>query len=288
MIKIIDTFKGYKSIIEENLHKAVEDKLSLWEEYYHNNYEEIEKKCKEDYEAEGYDWREIGLTKVFNRVEEDYPYMVKAYENIEKILDRIDERVKEIFDIDIDINIVIYAGLGTAAGWVTEYEGKRAILFGIDKIAELRWETIEQLNSLVCHELCHVVHFDIRGEVIPTWAESNKYNYSLWNIYEEGFAQYFQEILGNSTVDSRGEGWALQCKAKEREVKDLYLEALKDEVKGAKDFYGDWFKVLGISDVGYYLGAKLIGELHENYDVRYIATMSTREIEKKVLEFLNR
>lgn len=288
MIKIIDTFKEYKNIIEDNLNRAVEDKLSLWEEYYHSNYEEIEKKCKGDYEEEGYDWKKIALTKVFNRVEEDYLYMAMAYENIMQALKDIDVRVKETFNIDIDINIVIYAGLGTAAGWVTEYEGKRAVLFGIDKIAELRWETIEQLNSLVCHELCHVVHFDIRGEVIPSWAKNNKYNFGLWNIYEEGFAQYFQEILGNSTVDSRGEGWALKCKAKEKELKNLYLEALKDENKGVNDFYGDWFKVLGLSDVGYYLGSKLIGELHENYDVRYIAVMSTEEIEKKVLEFLNK
>lgn len=286
MIKIIDAVDEYKKILEDNLNSNIEDKIKAWEDYHKNKFPELEKKCKDYYEVDGYNWNDVAITKVFNRRQEDYSFMMEAYNNILDIFLDIDKRVKEIFSIDLDINIVIYVGLCNAAGWVDEYEGKRAMLFGIDKIAELRWETKEQLDSLVSHELCHVVHYYIRGEVIPKWAEKNKYNNGIWNIYEEGFAQYYENKLSKSQFDSRGENWIEICKEKERELKKLYIEALKNEERGTCEFYGDWFKVLGISDAGYYLGAKLIESLNEKYDINSIAKMECEDIEKEVMGFL--
>jgi len=76
------------------------------------------------------------------------------------------------------------------------------------------------------------------------------------------------------------------CEKLEKELKLKYVEALKDKEKGTRDFYGDWFKVLGISDVGYFLGAKLIGELSKRYVIEDIAAMDFVNIEKEVLRFL--
>lgn len=287
MVNIIDAFGEFKNILERNLNKSTEDKLQLWIEYYEKNYPELKEKCTCDYEKDGYNWREVGVNKVFNRAAEDFCFMIEAYENLLKVLKDIEERVIKVFHVEIDINIVLYSSLGHAAGWVDEYEGKRAIIFGIDKIAELRWQTREQLDSLVCHELSHVVHYYIRNEVIPKWAEESKYNNGIWNIYEEGFAQFFQDKLSYAKVDSRGEGWISICNENKDRLKELYLEALKNEERGTNDFFGDWFQVLGISDVGYFLGAELIKGLSEKYDLKHIACMKKEDIEKAVLGFLN-
>lgn len=287
MINIIDAFEGFKNLLEKNLDKSSEEKLKLWIEHYEKNYPELKSKCTEDYKNDGYDWKEIGVNKVFNRTNEDLCFMIEAYENLMKVLKNIEERVKRVFSIEVDINIVLYYSLGHSAGWVDEYEGKRAIIFGIDKIAELRWHTMEQLDSLVCHELSHVIHYYIRKEVIPKWAEESKYNNGIWNIYEEGFAQFFQSKLSYAKVDSRGEDWISACNEKEHRLKQLYLEALKDDNNGTNEFFGDWFEVLGISDAGYYLGSELIKHLNGKYDIKYIACMKKDEIEKVVLEFLS-
>ncbi|WP_040191904.1 hypothetical protein [Clostridium culturomicium] len=287
MVNVIDAFGEFKNILEKNLNKSTEDKLQLWIKYYEKNYPELKEKCTCDYEKDGYSWKEVAVNKVFNRVAEDFCFMIEAHENLLKVLKDIEERVIKVFHVEIDINIVLYSSLGHAAGWVDEYEGKRAIIFGIDKIAELRWQTTDQLDSLVCHELSHVVHYYIRNEVIPKWAEENKYNNGIWNIYEEGFAQFFQHKLSYAKVDSRGEGWISICNENKDKLKKLYLEALKNDERGTNDFFGDWFQVLGISDAGYFLGAELIKGLSEKYDLKHIACMKKEDIEKVVLDFLN-
>lgn len=287
MVNVIDAFGEFKNILEKNLNKSTEDKLQLWIKYYEKNYPELKEKCTCDYEKDGYSWKEVAVNKVFNRAAEDFCFMIEAYENLLKVLKDIEERVIKVFHVEIDINIVLYSSLGHAAGWVDEYEGKRAIIFGIDKIAELRWQTTDQLDSLVCHELSHVVHYYIRNEVIPKWAEENKYNNGIWNIYEEGFAQFFQHKLSYAKVDSRGEGWISICNENKDKLKKLYLEALKNDERGTNDFFGDWFQVLGISDAGYFLGAELIKGLSEKYDLKHIACMKKEDIEKVVLDFLN-
>lgn len=287
MVNVIDAFGEFKNILEKNLNKSTEDKLQLWIKYYEKNYPELKEKCTCDYEKDGYSWKEVAVNKVFNRVAEDFCFMIEAHENLLKVLKDIEERVIKVFHVEIDINIVLYSSLGHAAGWVDEYEGKRAIIFGIDKIAELRWQTTDQLDSLVCHEISHVVHYYIRNEVIPKWAEENKYNNGIWNIYEEGFAQFFQHKLSYAKVDSRGEGWISICNENKDKLKKLYLEALKNDERGTNDFFGDWFQVLGISDAGYFLGAELIKGLSEKYDLKHIACMKKEDIEKVVLDFLN-
>ena len=132
MVNIIDAFGEFKNILERNLNKSTEDKLQLWIEYYEKNYPELKEKCTCDYEKDGYNWREVGVNKVFNRVAEDFCFMIEAYENLLKVLKDIEERVIKVFHVEIDINIVLYSSLGHAAGWVDEYEGKRAIIFGFD------------------------------------------------------------------------------------------------------------------------------------------------------------
>lgn len=121
---------------------------------------------------------------------------------------------------------------------------------------------------------------------LPSSIDSNIYNEGIWYLYEEGFAQFFQYKLLDKEVDSRGKEWFDICRANERQLKNLYLKALFDEEKGTQDFFGDWFKVLGISDAGYYLGTEFIRRLNTQYNIEYIAKMQFEEIENEVNKFL--
>ncbi len=288
MINIIDTFKDFKGCFQEKLDLLIEEKIELWEKCYISKYPELEKKCKEDYCSNGYSWRKVAKEMVFNRTEKDFYKMVQAHENILLIIDTLNARIDEVFNCSLDINVVLYCGLCNSAGWVDTYNNRRTILFGLDKIAELNWHTIEKLESLLAHELCHVVHFVIRGEdKLPNNVEKNNYNKGIWSLYEEGFAQFFQYRLLDKETDSRGKEWFEKCQINERQLKNLYLRGLFDEEKGTQDFFGDWFEVLGISDTGYYLGAELIRMIDMQHNIEYIAKMQFKEIENQVVNFLN-
>jgi uncharacterized protein YjaZ len=213
--------------------------------------------------------------------------MLEAHDNILKVLDGLEERVKKTFQIELEINVVIYCGLCNSAGWVTTYGGRRAVLLGIDKIAELGWHTMEKIEPLISHELCHVIHFEIRGEDdLDIAIEKNRYNRGIWSIYEEGFAQFYQQKLSGDGSDSRGTEWYENCVKNFSGLKKLYSEALYDSEKGTKEFFGDWFKVLGISDAGYFLGAELIKGLNLKYTIKEIAALEFQEIQREVMDFL--
>lgn len=287
MISLIDTFEDFRMCFQDNLDATIKEKIKIWEDCYISNFPELERKCKEDYESNGYDWREIAENIVFNKTKDDFNKMIQAHNNILKILDKINSKVEYIFNIDVDMNIVLYCGLCNSAGSVHSYNGKRTIFYGIDKIAELNWHTIDKLEPLLSHELCHVLHFELRGEDdLPQDIEKNNYNEGIWYLYEEGFAQFFQYKLLGKSVDSRGSQWLQKCRENKEQLKSLYLTALYDKEKGTKYFFCDWFQVLGISDTGYYLGAEFINVLSNKYNMKDMARLQFETIRKESMEFL--
>lgn len=287
MIEIIDTFKHFIACFEDNLNISVDKKIDLWENCYINNYPELGIKCKSDYENNGYSWKSIASNMVFNRTKDDYDKMLQAYMNIINSIQDISITVKQIFSFEPNIYMVLYCGLCNSAGWVDKYNGKRAILYGIEKIAELNWHNIENIKPLIAHELCHVIHFDIRG-VDKFIDMDNNYINGIWRIYVEGFAQYYQHKLTNEKNDSRGSEWLQSCIDNKNQLKDLYLKALYSNNNEIKHFYGDWFKVINISDAGYFLGAELFKELAEMYSMEQVAKLNYNDIEDAVIHFLKK
>jgi len=98
MIKIIDTFNEYRKAFENNLEASIDDKINIWDKIYISKYPELERKCKEDYESLGYDWKSIGRDMVFNRTKIDFNKMIEAHYNINEILDDVEvvrEHMKE-------------------------------------------------------------------------------------------------------------------------------------------------------------------------------------------------
>ena len=281
MFTLVDTFPEFKKYFQNNLDKSIEEKIIIWKEKYISQYPELKQKCINEYEKNDYKWKEIARKMVFNRTAKDFPKMNIAYNNIKEILSQIESNI----EINLDIVNVIYCGLGNGAGWVTKYKNKAAVLYGIEKIAELNWHKKEKLEALIAHELCHVIHFEIRGkDFLSDSFEKNNYYKGIWRLYEEGFAQYFQHALLDKKVYSRGKKWIDDCHKNENKLKKIYLKKLHNE--GVNDFFGDWFNVLGISDVGYYLGEKYISKLNKDYSMEEIAKLDAEIIEESVLDFL--
>ncbi|MGL5752084.1 MAG: DUF5700 domain-containing putative Zn-dependent protease [Paraclostridium sp.] len=287
MIKIIDTFKDYKEVFEHNLDISTQEKIRLWEELYSSKYPEVINKLKDDIKSDGYNWVDIARENSFNKTKEDFSKMVEAYENIKNVMEDVNNNVKEAFNLDLDINIVLYAGLCHSAGWVDEYEGKRAILYGIDQIANLNWQDRNKLKNLIAHELCHIIHFEIRDRYNLIDDYKTNYEYGIWRLYIEGFAQFYRNKL-TPLFEERGESWVKACDEQKEELKKLYIEALNDNDKGTNDFFGDWWQVMGISDVGYYLGQEFVKELSEKLSLKEVITIRFEGLEKEVLDFLER
>ena len=288
-IYIIDTFYDYQLCFEDNLDLPVEQMIGLWEQGYISKYPELERKCKEEYTQMGYDWRTIAEERVFNITRQDFDKMIEAHGNILQTIGTLESSLEANVPLDSRVTVVLYCGLGNGAGWVDTYDNERAVLLGIEKMAELNWHTREKIAPLLAHELCHVIHFELRGEdKLPHNVQENHYTKGIWNLYEEGFAQFFQYQLLCREVDPRGQEWFETCRAYEGQLKKLYLAALSEEKKGTKDFFGDWFQVLGISDAGYYLGAEFISTLHKHYEVEEIAKLAFQDIERLALDFLTK
>lgn len=283
-MQIIDTFDDFYQLFKDHLDEDVEDLIIRWEQYI-SNYPELEIKCKSDYLEFGYDWVEIATTKVFNRTKLDFNLMNLIHNRVKKLINPILLASAQTFHVEHFGNIVLYCGLGNGAGWVDTYQGKRAILFGLEKIAELNISQDEDLKSLIAHELCHVIHFELRGTDCLE-GELTLYHQGIWQLYIEGFAQYYQSKLLEQSDDYRGSEWVGQCAFLQDELKKLFLEGLTHEEIGIQKFFGDWFEVMGVQDAGYFLGAKMIEELSEQYTIEEIACLDLIEIESNILRFL--
>jgi uncharacterized protein YjaZ len=286
MINVIDTFIDFKEIFKDKLNFSIDDKIKLWEEDYMVNYPKLLAKCKDDYTNDGYQWDKIAREIVFSKTKDDFKKMIEAYNNIRNVIEDINKKSYELFNLDLDINIVLYSGLCNSAGWVDEYDGKRAILYGIEKIAELNWHKVDDIKSLLAHELCHVIHFEIRGKNNIIDDPKSNYEEGIWRLYTEGFAQFYQIKLTQQENDPRGIEWIKSCNENINQLKKLYIKALHNKEKGTNDFYGDWWKVIGISDTGYYLGQEFIKLLSKKYSLQKVSTLKFNEIEKELLNFL--
>lgn len=305
MITLLDTFKSYRDLIAQEKPTSVDQRLDLWQGYI-AHYPELEDKLKSDYTQEGIDWRTFALTRVFNHQEADDQRMLEAYDHLLTITENVISRLDHHFQMPLDCYIILYAGLCNSAGWVDYYDGKRAILIGIDKIAELKWHHAHKLETLIAHELCHVLHFEKRGiDIVDPHFVGSLYLEGIWRLYEEGLAMYYQDYLTERYAlvsknewtdacrdqimveDRRGKRWSDACRQEIAGLKNAYLIALKDTEIGTRDFYGDWYQVMGLSDVGYYLGRTFIADLAETLTFDEIACLSPKVIEEQVVMFLS-
>ncbi len=283
-MQVIDYFYDFQKYYKKDA--SVYELLDCWSNYM-NNKQEIKDKCISDYQNNGIDYKEIAYHKVFKLTHQNIDKMYVAYQNLLSIMSTLIEVIEKQVNINLDIDLMIYHGLGNGAGWAGKVNGRYGILFGVEKIAELNWHTLDKLEALVSHEVCHMIHYHLKPyEEIKKHYQSSLYDKGIWQLYVEGFAQYYQSKLLNKQVESRDKSWLENCFNQQDKLKKIYFRQLYDDKNGCNDFFGDWNQVLGISDAGYFLGERLIEGIAKRMTLQEVALLNGKELETIVIKFL--
>jgi hypothetical protein len=284
VLEIIDTFPAFQTFWGKAKNKPLKEQMEGWEKVYLAPWPELLEKQFDNYAADKVDWRLIAREKIFPYLARRLPTMKEAHDNLLESCQPLYDRVQRIFDFHNDIIVVIYVGIGCGAGWVTPYRNTPAILFGLENIAECDWSNLTDIQSLFAHETGHIVHHYWRAQ-----AEKPAGTGPWWQLYEEGFAQRCESIIGKEYswhqsgggIDSDWLDWCVKHKSW------LAAEFLKTvgENKPVVPFFGSWFNIQGKIETGYYLGYETIKELEKKFSLKEIAMMDDPETYlKPVLE----
>lgn len=157
-----------------------------------------------------------------------------------------------------------------------------AVLFGLENIAELHWESEERLEGLIAHELGHVAHTLWRGEPLEPLEKD-----PLGLLYVEGFAQRLEGVIVGSEGmhQAQDNAWLSWCQA---HLVDLARAYENRALRGEKvnDFFGSWLDVQGVPFTGYFLGHVVVRLLEEQLGLRELAQAPLADVRSSVAQVL--
>ncbi len=202
---------------------------------------------------------------VLNGVMTDQDKREKSIGSFHEVTGQLDQRIMERFDRAPDCDLILYLGLCNGAGWVTEVNGRRTVLFGLEKIMELNWQDIDSMRGLVTHELGHVYQDEFGVLEIET--KSNR-DHFIWQLFTEGIAMVFeQELAGDSEhFHQYDDEWKEWCDKNFILIRDSFRDDLETMTPSNQCYFGDWVSFLGHGDTGYYLGARFVRFLMSDDD----------------------
>ena len=273
--KILDTFPSFLRLWDSIQYESMETQINAWLNEYMSHYPELLQKQLDDYASLNEDWRVTASERNFPALPERLSAMQTAHDNLLNICNDVYERAQKAINFNNDLVCVIYVGLGCGAGWANEYEGKPAILFGLENIAEEGWQGFDTLAGLAAHELGHLVHFEQRKQVNVANEDDH-----WWQLYTEGFAQRCESvILGKPSWHMQTDpntGWREWC---EQNIGWLASEFLRrvDQGEDMRPFFGSWFDLRGQKQTGYLLGHKLIAAMQKHMSLQEIALLTDVE-----------
>ena len=185
---------------------------------------------------------------------------------------------------DIGPTIVLYLGLCCAAGWATRLEGAPAILLGVEKIIELDWCGETAMKALLFHELGHLWHESLRGELEEGKDGRRR---AVLQLYCEGVAMICQQRLAGEPelFHQDRDGWLSWCRENEGAIKADYLRRM-EAGESVQDFFGDWARFMGRPDVGYFLGRQFVAWLLGRHTLEEIAVLPYDQLEASLTAFL--
>jgi hypothetical protein len=271
-LHIVDTFADFLDYWQRAKDRPLDAQLNGWQDGYMAPWPELLQKQLDDYAGQGESWQAVAQEHVFPFLAERLPAMKTAHANLLRVGPDVVGRARRQFGFERPLIFVVYVGIGCGAGWVTEYDGRRAVLFGLENIAECGWSRPPALTGLVAHELGHLVHFAWRAEAGPGHGQG-----AWWQLLSEGFAQYCEHlILGRESwhmqTGNTTEEWLAWCRGHEPWLARAFLEAA-DGDKSVRPFFGSWYDLRGHKQTGYYLGHQLIGRLEGQLSLQEIALL---------------
>lgn len=255
--------------------------ISIWKKYTEEISAELPTKCEND--AKDYDFKKEILPVLESALNEEKLDFVSK--NFQIVVNTLNANLSKLFDIEPDINIILYLGLCNGAGWATTLDGKHTVLLGIEKIIELDWGDETNMRALILHEIGHLWH-KMNGKLyIPDFTKRRK---AIQQLYQEGVAMVCEHILcgDDNFWHQDKDGWLDWCRENEPEIKKEYLRRL-DERESVQDFFGDWCSYNGYSDVGYFLGCRFIEQLMKNHSLKEIANMKYNELNRAFVKYAN-
>ncbi|MCR5086558.1 MAG: hypothetical protein K6B39_04090 [Lachnospiraceae bacterium] len=243
--------------------------LEKWGTYMDAAIPHAKQLCLDDLRSsaeDGCSW-ENDCLPVLNAVITDREKAEKAIQSFHAVTDGLAERIERRFGRGVDVDIILYLGLCSGAGWVTTINGRRTILLGIEKIAELDWCDENSMTGLIVHELGHVYQAQYGRLCCETKSAKERF---LWQLFTEGVAMVFeQEITGNPGYyhQDRG-GWKEWCDRNFERIRDAFSADAETMTDRNQRYFGDWVQFEGHPDTGYYLGARFVRFLteHDTFD----------------------
>ena len=223
---------------------------------------------------------------VLNAVALDVGLRETAYDSFCRVTENLERTVYAKFGKNLDVDIIFYLGLCNAAGWVTEYRGKKTILLGIEKIMELNWCGLDDMYGLIYHELGHVYQgqYGVLERTFDKTADS-----FLWQLFTEGIAMYFEQVLAGDPeyYHQDKNGWKKWCGEHLEEIKADFDRDLKTMTFANQRYFGDWVEYHGRGDVGYYLGCQFVRYMLPAYPFDEMICFDIDTVAQMYWQFIN-
>ena len=262
-MRIVNTYPAMMQAYEESVFN-----FERWKTYIDSAFPGISSlfisDTKECLDTGNVSWEKDYLP-ILNAVAQNAELRKKAHESFCYAIENLEQTIYEKFGRELDVDIVFYLGLCNGAGWATEYQGRKVVLLGIEKIMELNWCGTDDMHGLIYHELGHIYHEQYG---ILKRAFDNHRDHFLWQLFQEGIAMYFEQTLvGNSNYYHQDvDGWKKWCDDHLEEIKADFNRDLETMTLANQHYFGDWVKYNGHSDVGYYLGCHFVHYILSMYE----------------------
>ncbi len=203
----------------------------------------------------GYTW-ENDFLPVLNDVIRNAAARDETVRSFRAATDGLEETILSRFGRAPDVDVILYLGLCNGAGWATEVDGRAAVLLGIEKIMELGWYGLYDMQALILHELGHQYHAQFGSGGMEDPAPDQL----LWQLFSEGVATVFeQEALGNADYYHQDvKGWKQWCEDRLGLIAARFAEDLPVMTPLNQNYFGDWVRFDGQPDVGSYLGTRFV------------------------------
>lgn len=209
----------------------------------------------------------------------------QASASFEMVMNGLDDRIWDLFHCRLDVEVILYLGLCNGAGFVTTCGEKTFVLLGIEKIIELDWCSLDDMQGLVWHELGHVYQKQFGKLECDFEDPSDRF---LWQLFTEGTAMCFEQMLaGDSEYYHQDKnGWKTYMDSHFTQLKRDFQHDLPDMKQRNQRYFGDWVDYHGYGDAGYYLGAKFMQYVLKNHSFNDILSLDIAEVRKLFFDFV--
>ena len=276
--ELIDTFPSFLEYWEAARKEPVEDRIKRWETEYISRWPELRDKQIDSRRRDRVDWRSVACRRIFPHLEAQLPAMRRIHNHLAAWIGPLFLKAAAMYDLPFQPVFVIYVGIGVGAGWATRFEGRRAVLFGLENAAELGWTDRHSVEATIAHELGHLAHQEWRARAgLP---ERPKREGPYWSLYEEGFAVCFERAVAGHFHWSAESGWVDWCQRNLAWLASSYLRTVRHR-RPVRRFFGSWYRVRGHTETGHYLGYEVVRGWSEHLSLPEIAILSESEVRRQ-------